>query len=467
MRNPFRRLRLSRLVPQFVSRALRDRRGVSAVAFAITFAVLAPMSLGLFDVYQANEQHGKLQDALDAATLYAARSTATDNPTLNSIGNKALAANLQLVPGATLTSSSFALVNNNTQVQAQAAVQLSAFSPMTGHSPVQASSEVTRNGNNIEVAMVLDNTGSMLGSPMTSLQSAANQLIDLVVSNTQTPFYSKIAIVPYSNAVNAGAYAATVRGAFLAATDTNCKNGADKLGCPSYKFTNMNGQSTIFSTDTNCVSERTGAHAFDDASYTAGLVGWVYPPSNENHCIAASIQPLTSDKTALHNTISTLTADGSTAGQIGVAWGWYMVSPNWASLFPTASQAVAYGTPNTLKAVILMTDGAFNTTYCNGVISKDSPSGSGSPSNHINCNAPNGDAFTQAQSLCNAMKAPPNNIIIYTVGFLHGGADPQAQAILANCATDAAHAYLPTTGGALQVAFQAIAADLNKLRISH
>ena len=83
------------------------------------------------------------------------------------------------------------------------------------------------------------------------------------------------------------------------------------------------------------------------------------------------------------------------------------------------------------------------------------------------CASPNTDSFTQAQNLCTAMKAAPNNIVIYTVAFLHGGADAQAQAILANCATDAAHAYVPTTGTSLTAAFQAIAADLNKLRISH
>ena len=49
------------------------------------------------------------------------------------------------------------------------------------------------------------------------------------------------------------------------------------------------------------------------------------------------------------------------------------------------------------------------------------------------------------------MKAAPNNVIIYTVAFLHGGADPQAQAILANCATDAKHAYVPTDGTSLTV----------------
>ena len=72
-------LSTSRLL-KFLARTVRDRRGVTAVAFAITFAVLAPMSLGIFDVYTMTEQHGKLQDALDAATLYAARSNAPSPP---------------------------------------------------------------------------------------------------------------------------------------------------------------------------------------------------------------------------------------------------------------------------------------------------------------------------------------------------------------------------------------------------
>jgi hypothetical protein len=145
-----------------------------------------------------------------------------------------------------------------------------------------------------------------------------------------------------------------------------------------------------------------------------------------------------------------------------------MISPNWAGLWPSGSGGAPYGTQHLIKAVVLMTDGAFNTVYCKGAISNvTSTSGSGSSSDHTNCAAPNGDSFAQAQSLCNAMKASPNNIVIYTVGFLHGGADPQAQAIMQNCATDAQHYYLPTTGTSLQVAFQSIAADLNRLRISH
>lgn len=452
---------------RFLTRTARDQRGVSAVAFAISFAVLTPMALGVFDVYQSTEQRGKLQDALDAAALYAAKSNAITTADINTVGQKALAANLQLIQGATLTGANFTLTNN-IKVAAVATVALPAYAPMEyTHAPVTVNTEVTRGGNNIEVAMVLDNTGSMSGSPLTSLQTAANQMIDLVVSDTQTPFYSKIAIVPYSNAVNAGAYASLVRGAPTTAPSPVAAPCVDTFGCTKEKFTPASGGMPTFD-NSSCVSERTGPEALTDASYSSALVGWAYP-AVDNPCISAAIQPLTSNKSTLHDLIATLTAGGSTAGHIGVAWGWYMMSPNWGSLFPASSRGAAYGTPNTLKVVILMTDGAFNTAYCKGVISNPSSAtdgSSGSSNEHAACASPNGNSFAQAQALCTAMKAAPQNVIIYTVGFLHGGADPQAQAILANCATDAQHAYLPTTGAALQVAFQQIAANINLLRIS-
>ena len=457
--------RLQRVISR-LKRALRDQRGVSAVAFAISFAVLAPMALGIFDVYTQTEQRGKLQDALDAAALYAARSPAYTTAAVDAIGDKALTANLQTVHGASLLSSDFTLVGNT--VVAQASIQLAAYAPMEfTHIPVVVNSEVTRSGNDVEVALVLDNTGSMSGAPMTSLQTAANQLIDLVVSDTQTPFYSKMSIVPYSNSVNPGGWLNTVRGTAVAGTDSTPAPGKAKI-----KFTSVTNTHPTFSVG-GCVSERTGAEAFTDAAYSAvgGKVGWVYPPSSgSNNCIAAAVQPLTSDKAVLHNEIGTLIAANSTAGHIGLAWGWYTISPNWSALYPAASQPAAYGGQHLLKVVVLMTDGAFNTAYCKGVISgpsSDPNGGAGNDADHINCASPSGTSFVQAQNLCNTMKAAPNNIIIYTVGFLHGGADPAAQAILNNCATDAQHVYFPTNGTSLQVAFQSIAADINRLRISH
>jgi hypothetical protein len=84
--------------------------------------------------------------------------------------------------------------------------------------------------------------------------------------------------------------------------------------------------------------------------------------------------------------------------------------------------------------------------------------------NQINCNAPNGGAYAQTQALCTAMKA--KGVVVYTVGF-HVASDANAQTLVNNCATDAKHVYLPEDGASLQTAFQAIGADLNRLRISH
>jgi hypothetical protein len=181
--------------------------------------------------------------------------------------------------------------------------------------------------------------------------------------------------------------------------------------------------------------------------------------------------PLSSVKSDLHTSVNALTSCCSTAGHVGVAWGWYTLSPKWNSVFTGSSKPAAYTAPNTIKALILMTDGEYNSVYCKGVIAKWGANssfnpGSGSDNDHINCLGTNGaDAYTQAQSLCTAMKAPPSNIIIYTVG-LNLAAGSAAQNLVNKCATDAKHVYMPANGAALQIAFQQIAANLNRLRIS-
>ena len=109
-------------------------------------SVLTPMALGVFDVYQSTEQRGKLQDAMDAAALYAAKSNATDTPGVNTIGNKVLGANLQMVKGARLESSGFTLgtVNGDTVIQGQASVSLPAYAPMAYlHQPVTVTAQAT------------------------------------------------------------------------------------------------------------------------------------------------------------------------------------------------------------------------------------------------------------------------------------------------------------------------------------
>jgi hypothetical protein len=140
-----------------------------------------------------------------------------------------------------------------------------------------------------------------------------------------------------------------------------------------------------------------------------------------------------------------------------------LVSPNFGYLWPSGSQPAAYGTDELVKVVVLMTDGEYNSSYCNGVISKDSTPGSGPTSDHINCNAANGHSFDQSQALCANMKA--SGVVVYTVGF-DVVDDQRARDLVAQCATDPEHVYLPTTGTELKDAFRAIGMDIQKLWLS-
>jgi Flp pilus assembly protein TadG len=232
-------------------------------------------------------------------------------------------------------------------------------------------------------------------------------------------------------------------------------------GCRYIYFTNSSGGKRLFEIST-CVSERTGTDAFTDAAPGTTYLGRNYPAPT-NGCSTAPVTPLSTDRTSLKAAVDDITAGGSTGGHIGVGWTWYMLSPNFGSLWPAGSQPAAYGKERLLKVAIIMTDGEYNSMYCNGVISQDSTTGSGNTSDHINCNAANGHAFDQATTLCTKMKAA--GVIVYTVGF-QVVSDPRAQALVANCATDSSHVYLPATGAELKTSFHAIGQEITQLRLA-
>lgn len=530
--NRVRRLRSWARLKIKLKSGLRDEGGAAAVFFAVGLVLLAPAALGLVDVYLTTTQRAELQDALDTATLYAARSEETDNTKLTEIGQKALLSNLKLPDGQKLIGSSFTL--DGITITGTATVTPPGIGPeLWARAPLQASSEVLRNSNNVEVAMVLDTTGSM-NLYMSDLRTAAKDLVDLVVKDTQTPYYTKVALVPYSVGVNMGPYAQTARGTPRGATaiggasqtdpvlvtsnghglsngervrisgvqgmtELNDKtfsvhevtentfkiksisnNGVESWvngswyrkytsggvvacrseGCERNNFTSASTNKTQreFSY-TSCATERLGDHAYDDVAPSVAKVGWNYASS----CPSQVIMPLSSSKTALRRAIDTLDDAGSTAGQIGLAWGWYMISPEWKSVWPAVSAPADYDKPQTVKVVILMTDGAFNSPYCKGVIASDAGPSSGSASDHINCTATNGDPFAQAAQLCTNMKR--RNVVVYTVGF-NVGDDADVRNLMQNCATSAEYVYMPGDGQALKVAFRAIAQDINSLRIS-
>ena len=102
-----------------------------------------------------------------------------------------------------------------------------------------------------------------------------------------------------------------------------------------------------------------------------------------------------------------------------------------------------------------MTDGRYNTQYCNGVEDET-----------INCAGTNGDAQAQAAALCEAMKDPngdgdlSDGVVVYTVGFDIDASSSQ-ETLMKNCASDDDKWFFPYDGDELRASFKSIGKSLS------
>jgi len=189
-----------------LTRGARDERGAAAIMFAVSLVLLIPLMLGVFEVYYGNEQRAKLQDSLDAAALFAARSTAITTADLTTIGRTALNANLTLETGAILKSATFVVDGQKViaTAQLQPASLMGSGSTLWRHPDITVTTEINRAMDKLEVALVLDNTGSMQGTKLSTLKTSAKSLVDKLVaasaSSTETEPL-KFSLVPFSNTV--------------------------------------------------------------------------------------------------------------------------------------------------------------------------------------------------------------------------------------------------------------------------
>ena len=309
-------------------------------------------------------------------------------------------------------------------------------------------------GQNLEVAMMLDITGSMAGQKLQDLKDSASDLINIVIWDDQSKFTSKVAIVPFSEDIRL--------------PTTTALNKARGTTLPSTKsVTTGSGwfQATTTYYLSDCVVERTGTQKYTDAApatgqyamghYTTNYTGTTTKKGVCTVPAGAEVTPLSSDKTALLAKVSSLSAAGGTAGHLGTAWAWYTLSPNWSSLW-SANAPAAYGTDNLEKIAILMTDGEYNTQYDSNGIAVNQ--------NATSCpQAANGCSTDQARALCTAMKA--KGIVVYTIGFQLGG-NQTAIDTLNQCATEPGKFYTADDGNQLKQAFRDIALKLTSLYLS-
>lgn len=409
-----------------LSRLIGDRRGSVAIMFAASIIMLV-MTVGLaIDGARAYNVSGRVLAALDAAALAAAKMLDDESYTDADIQERAqrfFAAQLQTMAVDRVTMATPLVAINREAGNVDVAVDVAVattFAQVAGLTEFRfpRAARVTYKQRFIELAMVLDITGSMCQScsKIDGLKSAAREAVANLINPSIPHGYARIALLPYSAAVNAGDYAAAVSG------------GASEDGC---------------------VVERHGAHNDDDAPTAGASLGVSRSGTNHKYsCPRSSIVPLTADRATLDSSINALTTGGWTAGHIGLAWGWYAISERWDQFWPKESQP-RRADDNVIKVVLLMTDGEFNTSYLpgSGLNSSDIKQPNSSPE--------------QTTRLCKNMRS--QNVVVYSVAFQ---APPEAEALLRGCASSASHYFPASSNAELFSAFRTISERLAALRLS-
>ncbi len=346
-----------------------------------------------------------------------------------------------MVAGDRLVLDTLVIDKTKNTVEATAYVDVDLFFPLFRVGDVQRVSTVSAaiySDKKIEVAMMLDVTGSMGGQKIKDLKAAANNAIDAFLSGQDaTKPRVRVAIVPYANAVNTGSLNNVVY-----AEKKFTTTEPPKLDDPA--------AASAYSAPDNCATERKGAQQFTDASPYSAMVNRDY---RLDFCPNAVLRPLTADIDALKNTVKGFSANGHTGGHIGVQWSWYMLSPKWKDVLPKAAQPDAYDPKKVAKYAILMTDGEFNTAFAG--VPKN-----GDPKNQATLSRNN------AERLCDAMRK--DGIEIFSVGFQLK--ESSAKGVMKNCSTkdtsSIRHYYEASSGDELNQAFLEIAQNIERLAIT-
>lgn len=164
-------------------------------------------------------------------------------------------------------------------------------------------------------------------------------------------------------------------------------------------------------------------------------------------CPYAYITPLTSDRTALLAAVPTMTPDGNTLGNIGMAWGARVLSPEYPF-----EEANDWDNEYWKKAVIMMTDGdnTENGTYSSYWFTNK---------NNMSVTKFN-DRFAET---CEALKE--KGVTIYTVTFTSGIND-NTKDYYRNCASSEDQYFDAPSQEELIDVFERIARELSQLHIS-
>lgn len=505
------------------SRYCYDTQGT----IAVMFGVMAPLLIGVagmsLDYSQAYLVKQRLSQALDAAALAAAAYSSDEGEITQRVQDFFDANYPEEKLG--FTFDPVVVVDGDEVYVTGNATYHTMFLRVLGIETIDVSAATTvlREVQGLEVALVLDNTGSMSSNNnIQALKDATVNFVEILFDHASDPDDIRVGMVPYANTVNVGKYGlgqtpdgevygdgtafvtlpsgvsyttdhsnANWNGCVVEHKETNYlpsathasgskgqlwKNGSSwnghgwnpgsttndpydydvldnyegpwdiyaygKVIAQNDKCSNYSGYAT-----SRCSSCNTSGGNKDKCNQSYCFC-WE-SDSNEGinqGCPFAGIIPLTSDRDALIEHTDKMYPHGNTLGNIGMAWGLRLLSPE-----PPFEEAHDWDNPYWKKAIVMMTDGD-NTE--NGVYS----SFWFTPKNNMSVTKFN-QRFAET---CEALKE--KGVTIYTVTFT-SAINETTKDYYRNCATSEDQYFDAPSQEELINVFETIARELSNLHI--
>lgn len=437
---------------------------------ALAFIPLIGVGALAMDYTFADSMRVKLAVATDAAALSGASLHGATQAQRVAKAEQTLLAGISQIHGVTglnITASDVTVAGVLSGFRVEARVNVPTFFGVVFGKEtlsIGAQAEATLgDGGKLELALVLDTTGSMSGAKLNALKSAANGLLTTLEDKKLTPDQIKYALVPFNIYVNVG---------------TSNRN-RPWISVPPDRSQNVCWTEYPVVSATNCrMVTSTWNNDGTPTSYQEQVCDYVYGPPRqvcgvENHvwegCVGSrnyplnvqdsnyavpvpgllndvawcpgAIIPLTTNAAQIRDGINAMTAWGETYIPSGLSWGWSVLSPG----EPFSQSDKGATTARVQQYLILMTDGA-NTR------SPNYP-------DHEGSNASLANQLTS--ELCAGIKN--DQITVFTIAF--DVTDVTIKNVLQNCATSAANYFDAANAVQLSEAFTQIGSAITALRL--
>ena len=355
----------------------RDDSGVMAYpTVAFFLAMLAVGGIGV-DLMRMERDRTVLQYTLDRAVLAAADLDQTQPPAVvvQDYLNKAGLGEYYQEP---IVESGLGYKRVQATIDATFEAHLLRFS--NGNDlPVFATSKAEESIDGLEISLVLDVSGSMnSNSRLSNLKVAAKDFIDTMVANT-TDGKMSISVVPYATQVSLpddliDQYTTVGENPY-----SNCIN----FEAAEYNSASL---STLNTLERSMHFTPWGYSNRDMRTYYSSPRLVRSPVCDER--ASREVLPLQKDATTLKNFIQNLSAGGNTSIDVGMKWGTALLDPSARPAISAISTGIGASVPgdfsdrpaeysdsDTIKIIVLMTDGQNTSQYYVDDDHRDGPSG--------------------------------------------------------------------------------------------